>query len=442
MGRAALDLNQEGFPHTQSERRMYYGGNGKLHAVDTRALYRHPAQPSNGAYYGFSRSFEEYRYDALGRRVVTKFDQECDQIVEFNLHNAPCQISGIRRTVWDGSQEIGEIQVPNAGLEDDNHVGQGYTSGRNLSPFYGAVAYVYDGRVDQPVAVTRLRYSNLTPSNTIQQIAPFTFYPIWSVRGEADFGYTTESASECASTVAGGERVTCISFVKKERWLPYRQVTDWQKSWQGTLVEDKVGTSGLMYRRNRYYDPGTGRFTQEDPIGVAGGLNLYGFAKGDPVTYRDPYGLKADSVILHGSPAWTKIMEDGFHYLADQHPWFRTAYNAIASSSEANVHIFQQECHGGMNSCQFMTNRRTARIELGPRASARTMTRSLGHEFMHAAGDLSGIVPTGIDPECGRPDGGANGCIAYYSQLIEKSLGLPTGNDEDAADFARRKRLP
>ncbi len=43
--------------------------------------------------------------------------------------------------------------------------------------------------------------------------------------------------------------------------------------------------------RNRYYDPATGRFTQEDPIGLAGGLNVYGFAEGNPVTYSDPYGL-------------------------------------------------------------------------------------------------------------------------------------------------------
>jgi hypothetical protein len=31
--------------------------------------------------------------------------------------------------------------------------------------------------------------------------------------------------------------------------------------------------------------------TQEDPLGLAGGLNLYGFAKGDPVNYSDPFGL-------------------------------------------------------------------------------------------------------------------------------------------------------
>jgi hypothetical protein len=36
-------------------------------------------------------------------------------------------------------------------------------------------------------------------------------------------------------------------------------------------------------------------FTQEDPIGLAGGLNLYGFANGDPVNFRDPFGLSSDS---------------------------------------------------------------------------------------------------------------------------------------------------
>ena len=33
------------------------------------------------------------------------------------------------------------------------------------------------------------------------------------------------------------------------------------------------------------------QFTQEDPIGLAGGLNAYGFAAGDPVSYSDPFGL-------------------------------------------------------------------------------------------------------------------------------------------------------
>lgn len=40
------------------------------------------------------------------------------------------------------------------------------------------------------------------------------------------------------------------------------------------------------------YDPKTGRFTSEDPIGLAGGINLYAYAGNNPVTFSDPFGLK------------------------------------------------------------------------------------------------------------------------------------------------------
>ena len=49
--------------------------------------------------------------------------------------------------------------------------------------------------------------------------------------------------------------------------------------------------TGLRYQRNRYYDPQSGQFTQQDPLGIAGGLNLYGFAGGDPINFSDPFGL-------------------------------------------------------------------------------------------------------------------------------------------------------
>ena len=62
-------------------------------------------------------------------------------------------------------------------------------------------------------------------------------------------------------------------------------------SWQGSVLEDKLDQAQTNYRRARAYDPATGRFTQEDPVGLAGGLNAYGFAGGDPINYDDPFGL-------------------------------------------------------------------------------------------------------------------------------------------------------
>ncbi len=67
--------------------------------------------------------------------------------------------------------------------------------------------------------------------------------------------------------------------------------TGYEHYWRGSLADGMRDASGQIYKRNRYYDPQTGQFTQPDPIGLAGGLNVYGFADGDPVSYDDPYGL-------------------------------------------------------------------------------------------------------------------------------------------------------
>ncbi|HEM7179546.1 TPA: RHS domain-containing protein, partial [Providencia stuartii] len=53
--------------------------------------------------------------------------------------------------------------------------------------------------------------------------------------------------------------------------------------------------TGLHYNTFRYYAPDLGRFTQQDPIGLAGGLNLYQYAP-NPLTWIDPWGLSACGV--------------------------------------------------------------------------------------------------------------------------------------------------
>ena len=59
--------------------------------------------------------------------------------------------------------------------------------------------------------------------------------------------------------------------------------------------------TGLHYNWNRYYDPGTGRYITSDPIGLAGGINTFGYVGGNPLIYIDPDGLVK---IRPGSGPW------------------------------------------------------------------------------------------------------------------------------------------
>jgi RHS repeat-associated protein len=51
--------------------------------------------------------------------------------------------------------------------------------------------------------------------------------------------------------------------------------------------------TGLVRFGRRDYDPAVGRWTSKDPIGFAGGLNLYGYVVQDPVNGIDPDGEAA-----------------------------------------------------------------------------------------------------------------------------------------------------
>ena len=54
--------------------------------------------------------------------------------------------------------------------------------------------------------------------------------------------------------------------------------------------------TGLYYNYFRYYDPALGRYITSDPIGLAGGLNTYGYVENNSLRWADKNGLFIDGI--------------------------------------------------------------------------------------------------------------------------------------------------
>jgi RHS repeat-associated protein len=61
-------------------------------------------------------------------------------------------------------------------------------------------------------------------------------------------------------------------------------------------ARESYAETGLYYYRARYYDPNTGRFVSEDPIGFRGGSDFYRYVYNNPVMSTDPSGQSAADV--------------------------------------------------------------------------------------------------------------------------------------------------
>ena len=85
--------------------------------------------------------------------------------------------------------------------------------------------------------------------------------------------------------------------------------------------------SGLMYYRARYYDPEIGRFTQQDPSGIADGLNTYAYVGNNPISKTDPTGLWGS----WGSSSFSSSSWGSSSFSSSS--WGRSSYSSFSSSS-------------------------------------------------------------------------------------------------------------
>jgi len=77
----------------------------------------------------------------------------------------------------------------------------------------------------------------------------------------------------------------------KTGYLVYGESNSATGTFRYTGLRIDPETNGLYYARARMYQPGWGRFLQTDPIGYAGGADLYTYVANDPLNNVDPLGL-------------------------------------------------------------------------------------------------------------------------------------------------------
>jgi RHS repeat-associated protein len=203
-----------------------------------------------------------FTYDYLGRRVEAVF-------WDYDFNTQTSDIRAHQRFVYDGWHLIAELDaspgvvglpVRNTyfwGRDRSGSVGGAGTIGGLLMVDDGSGQYLVgdDGRGN---------VSTLADATTGALVASFEYDPYGNLlRKSGDYGK-----------------------------IPFRYQTKWDAN---HLTEDSPfiwHNWDLVDYGLRWYQPRHGRFINRDPIGEAGGLNLYEAFKGDPINLADFLGLQ------------------------------------------------------------------------------------------------------------------------------------------------------
>jgi RHS repeat-associated protein len=223
---------------TYQDKRYRYDGFGRM--IEKRSA-RHGTQ--RFAYDADSRLTEVHNpnghvvrmsYDPLGRRISK------------HEHDQHGQLLGETRFTWDGLRLLHEQR-------------------NSLTSLYVYADGSHDplARIDGDGVLQKIRYYHNDLNGLPEQLTEADGHLVWHARYQV-WGNTAEEVRE-----------------------PYF-IEEQNLRFQGQYLDRETG---LHYNTFRFYDPDVGRFTTPDPIGLAGGINLYQYAP-NPVGWVDPLGWK------------------------------------------------------------------------------------------------------------------------------------------------------
>jgi RHS repeat-associated protein len=203
-----------------------------------------------------------FAYDALGRRVWKRYRGQTT------------------RWVWDGNVPLHEwVQ---GSLEPAPVEG-------------GAPPWAADARVKQREAALAKQLLRGPPERGSAQapitwvFEPESFSPMAKLVGGKQLSIITDHLGTPNAMV--DERGELVWRADIGVWGELRNLAGDAEAcpfrWPGQYEDVETG---LYYNRFRYYEPESGQYVSQDPIGLRGGTNVLAYT-GDPKTWVDPFGL-------------------------------------------------------------------------------------------------------------------------------------------------------
>ncbi|NDC74979.1 RHS repeat-associated core domain-containing protein [bacterium] len=263
--------------------------------VATRSFRIRPAPAANLP--GLTRQKLTFAYDARGRRILKR-------VFNWNTSTSTYILNSEAKFLYDGWNLLAEYNGMNA-----NALVRSYVWGPDLS-----------GSLQGAGGVGGLLWATVAPGST--SIAPGNYAPAYDGNGNivAWIDLADSSLDGKRDYGAFGESVLATGPAAS---LPFAFSTKYRDA-----------ETELYYYGFRYYNPSTGRWLSRDPIGIKGGLNLYGMVGNDSVNHWDKLGLQSGNDCCVNFPRpWIKR---AITYNVNWSPGTRTAANRSILQKNVN----------------------------------------------------------------------------------------------------------
>ncbi|QDQ26691.1 RHS repeat protein [Chitinimonas arctica] len=262
---------------TTSHRYRYDGNGNRIELTVNGQSYAQRIDPaSNRLIASDGPRVAVYRYDNNGSRISDSM-----QSYIYNARGRLIAAAGAQYVVNALGQRIVKTYQGQTTVYHYDMQGHLIAESDQLGNAKREYVYLHD----TPIAVIdfgAVRYIHTDHLGAARLITDSTKRPIWAWQGEP-FGNTAPNEDP---------EGTGAAFAYNPRF-------------KGQYYDKE---SGLHYNYFRDFDPGQGRYLQSDPIGLAGGLNTYGYVGGNPMSYSDPLGLLRSPdwmrAVIPGQVAW------------------------------------------------------------------------------------------------------------------------------------------